>query len=110
MDAGLVNPTFWWGMVLALAVAYVAAYPVNRYLLTKGKGHALTMQYHHGSRGDAGKPDRGRRVSVAGYPGPVDQSPGHGHRGVHDRRTRRSRSPTNSRTTTLCQPRHTPQR
>ena len=48
MDAGLVNPVFWLSMMLALSAAFVAAYPVNRYLLTKGKGHALTMQYHHG--------------------------------------------------------------
>lgn len=48
MDAGLVNPLFWVSMPLALAAAYVAAYPVNRYLLSRGKGHALLMQYHHG--------------------------------------------------------------
>jgi hypothetical protein len=47
MDSGLVNPLFWLSMTLALAVAFVAAFPVNRYLLSKGKGHALTHQYHH---------------------------------------------------------------
>lgn len=46
MDAGLVNPLFWISMPVALTVAYVAAYPVNRYLLSRGKGHALIMQYH----------------------------------------------------------------
>ena len=48
MDAGLVNPIFWLGMMLALAAAFVAAFPVNRYLIDKGKGHALTHQYMHG--------------------------------------------------------------
>jgi hypothetical protein len=48
MDAGLVNPLFWVSMTLALAVAFAAAYPVNRYLLGRGKGHALTHAYHHG--------------------------------------------------------------
>jgi hypothetical protein len=48
MDAGLVNPIFWLGMMIALAVAFAAAFPVNRYLIDKGKGHALTHQYHHG--------------------------------------------------------------
>ena len=48
MAAGLVDPLFWISMPIALAVAYFAAYPVNRYLLTKGKGHALVMKYHHG--------------------------------------------------------------
>ena len=48
MEAGLVSPLFWVSMPIALAAAYVAAYPVNRYLLTKGKGHALVMEYHQG--------------------------------------------------------------
>lgn len=48
MSAGLVDPLFWISMPIALLVAYFAAYPVNRYLLTKGKGHALVMKYHHG--------------------------------------------------------------
>lgn len=46
MAAGLVDPLFWISMPIALAVAYAAAYPVNRHLLTKGKGHALVMKYH----------------------------------------------------------------
>lgn len=46
MDAGLVNPTFWLSMMLALVVAFVAAWPVNRYLLARGKGHALTHGFH----------------------------------------------------------------
>jgi hypothetical protein len=46
MNAGLVNVTFWLSMMLSLAVAFVAAVPVNRYLLQRGKGHALTHEYH----------------------------------------------------------------
>jgi hypothetical protein len=46
MNAGLVNPVFWLGMMIALTVAFFAAYPVNRYLLQRGKGHALTHEYH----------------------------------------------------------------
>ncbi len=46
MDAGLVNVVFWLGMMLSLAVAFFAAWPVNRYLLQRGKGHALTHGYH----------------------------------------------------------------
>lgn len=48
MDDGLVNPVFWVGMMIALTVAFIAAFPVNRYLIDKGKGHALTHRYHHG--------------------------------------------------------------
>jgi hypothetical protein len=46
MDAGLVNATFWVGLVIALSAAFVAAYPVNLWLLGRGKGHALTHDYH----------------------------------------------------------------
>ena len=49
MHAGLESPLFWSSMILALLAAYAVAYPVNRRLLTKGKGHALTMAYHHGA-------------------------------------------------------------
>ena len=47
MNAGLVNVVFWVGMAIALTAAFFAAYPVNRYLLQRGKGHALTHEYHH---------------------------------------------------------------
>ena len=46
MNAGLVNVTFWVSMMLSLVVAFTAAVPVNRYLLQRGKGHALTHNYH----------------------------------------------------------------
>ncbi|MGN6250862.1 MAG: DUF4396 domain-containing protein [Marmoricola sp.] len=46
MNAGLVNVLFWVGMMISLSVAFIAAVPVNRYLLQRGKGHALTHDYH----------------------------------------------------------------
>ena len=46
MEAGLVNPIFWSSMPLALAAAFVVAFPANRYLLQRGKGHALMHKYH----------------------------------------------------------------
>lgn len=48
MHVTVLDPLFWASMAISLAVAYIVAYPVNRYLLTKGKGHALVMQYHKG--------------------------------------------------------------
>ncbi len=45
MDAGIVNPVFWLAMPLALTAAFFAALPVNKYLLKRNKGHALTMQH-----------------------------------------------------------------
>jgi len=46
MDAGLANATFWVSMMLSLVAAFFAAFPVNRHLLQRGKGHALTHEYH----------------------------------------------------------------
>jgi hypothetical protein len=46
MEATLAEPVFWLSMGLALTVAYAAAYPVNRLLLARGKGHALTHRFH----------------------------------------------------------------
>jgi Sec-independent protein secretion pathway component TatC len=43
MHATLVDPLFWISMPIALTVAFIAALPVNIYLLSKNKGHALTM-------------------------------------------------------------------
>jgi hypothetical protein len=46
MEAGLGDFLFWGSLVLALSVAFVAAFPVNRYLIARGKGHALVHHYH----------------------------------------------------------------
>jgi hypothetical protein len=46
MNAGLVNVLFWVGMMISLTIAFFAAWPVNRWLLQRGKGHALTHEYH----------------------------------------------------------------
>lgn len=54
MESGLVNPIFWVSMPLALIAAFYAAYPVNKYLLQKNKGHALVMPYHEGHGDHAG--------------------------------------------------------
>ncbi|KUI31233.1 hypothetical protein AU195_11545 [Mycobacterium sp. IS-1496] len=54
MNAGLVNAVFWVSMMIALGAAFLAAYPVNRFLLRRGKGHALTHEYHHGATHPSG--------------------------------------------------------
>lgn len=59
MDAGLVNVVFWVAMPVALAAAFAAAYPVNRWLLARGRGHALTHEFH-----DAAAPVDGWRRFV----------------------------------------------
>lgn len=47
MDAPVMSLHFWGSMALALAVAGVAAYPVNRWLIARGKGHAVAHGLHH---------------------------------------------------------------
>jgi hypothetical protein len=47
MDAGLSSPLFWGSLAFALAIAAVAAFPVNRWLIARGKGHAVVHEYHH---------------------------------------------------------------
>ena len=46
MDAGLFDRLFWGSLVLSLLVAGVAAFPVNRWLIARGKGHALVHGHH----------------------------------------------------------------
>jgi Domain of unknown function (DUF4396) len=46
MAAGLLDGLFWASLALALAVAFVAAVPVNRWLISRGKGHAVVHKYH----------------------------------------------------------------
>ncbi len=66
MDAGLVNAVFWASMSISLVAAFLAAYPVNRHLLARGKGHALTHE-HHG----ASSPVTGARRFIPVLPAPA---------------------------------------
>lgn len=47
MDKDLTNPIYWASRAVALVAAFVVAWPVNIYLLRRGKGHALTHSSHH---------------------------------------------------------------
>lgn len=38
---------FWVSLILSLFVAFWVAFPVNRYLISRGKGHALAHKYHN---------------------------------------------------------------
>jgi hypothetical protein len=46
MDAGLADPLFWGSLVGALALAAVAAFTVNRWLIARGRGHAVAHAHH----------------------------------------------------------------
>ena len=47
MDSGLSHPLFWGSLAFALIVAGIVAFPVNRWLIARGRGHAL-VHAHHG--------------------------------------------------------------
>ena len=47
MDAGLSSLLFWGSLALSLVVAFFAALPVNRWLISRGRGHALVHAHHH---------------------------------------------------------------
>jgi hypothetical protein len=46
MDAHLTDPFFWGSLALALGLAFVATFPVNRWLISRGLGHALVHAFH----------------------------------------------------------------
>jgi hypothetical protein len=46
IDAGLGDAKFWWSIGLGLAIAFGPAWLANRWLIARGKGHAVAHQYH----------------------------------------------------------------
>jgi hypothetical protein len=44
--AGLGDALFWWSLAVALLIAGAIAYPVNRWLLARGRGHAVVHAHH----------------------------------------------------------------
>ena len=73
MDAGPLDLLFWGSLAVALAIAFVAAFPVNRYLIARGKGHAVVHEYHHGGHDHGGHDQSGH--DHEGY----EHHGGHGH-------------------------------
>lgn len=46
LAAGLGDALFWWSLAVSLAIAFVAAVPVNRWLIARGRGHAVVHELH----------------------------------------------------------------
>jgi hypothetical protein len=46
LAAGLTDGLFWWSLVVSLAVAFVVTVPINRWLIARGKGHAVVHGLH----------------------------------------------------------------
>ncbi len=55
MAAGLDDPLFWGALAVSLAIAWVVAFPVNRWLIARGRGHAVVHRHHRGHAA-AGRP------------------------------------------------------
>ncbi|WP_436524071.1 DUF4396 domain-containing protein [Actinoplanes sp. HUAS TT8] len=47
MNAGLADRLFWASLVGTLAIAFVLTVPVNRWMIARGRGHAVVHQHHH---------------------------------------------------------------
>jgi hypothetical protein len=47
INAGLGDGLFWWSIIVGFAIAFVPAVLVNRWLIARGKGHAVVHAYHH---------------------------------------------------------------
>ena len=48
MDAGLTDALFYGSIAGGFAIAYPFAFLANRYMIVRGKGHAVVHEYHHG--------------------------------------------------------------
>ncbi len=46
IDAGVGDIGFWLALAAALLIAGVAAFPVNRWMIARGKGHAVVHEHH----------------------------------------------------------------
>jgi len=56
MAAGLASGLFWWSLAVSLAIAFVLTVPVNRWMISRGRGHAVVHEMHemheHGEHGE----------------------------------------------------------
>jgi uncharacterized protein DUF4396 len=46
MDASISDPLFWGSLALSLILAGIAAFPANRWLIARGRGHAVVHEFH----------------------------------------------------------------
>jgi hypothetical protein len=67
MDAGLGDVRFWSALAAALAIAFAAALPVNRWLIARGRGHAVIHAHlGHGGHGAGPSGAGGHQVGHRG--------------------------------------------
>ena len=44
--SGLSDGLFWWSLIVSLMIAFVVTVPVNRWLISRGRGHAVVHHLH----------------------------------------------------------------
>lgn len=47
LDATLGDALFWWSLSVSLVIAFFVAWPVNAWLIARGKGHAVVHEHAH---------------------------------------------------------------
>ncbi len=47
LNAGLIDALFWLSLAFSLVLAFLVTTPVNRWMISRGRGHAVVHQYHH---------------------------------------------------------------
>jgi hypothetical protein len=65
MEAPLDSPLFWGSLLGALLIAGLVVFPLNRWLIGRGQGHAIVHAHHGGSEHDSGTPAQPRRATNA---------------------------------------------
>jgi hypothetical protein len=48
LDAGVGDVLFWASLIGSLVIAFFVTVPVNRWMISRGKGHAVAHEFHHG--------------------------------------------------------------
>ena len=46
IEAGLAEALFWWSLGVSLIIAFAFALPLNRWLIARGRGHAVVHAFH----------------------------------------------------------------
>ena len=92
IDAGLGQALFWWSLAVSLLVAFVVAFPLNRWLISRGRGHAVIHEYHGHSSLPAPESESSLRAGRVAAPG----------RRLAARPLRREPAPTRTYGVTSC--------
>jgi len=83
LDAGLTSPLFWASLAFSLAAAFVVTLPVNRWMISRGLGHARAHQHHaHATSGATGPDHDSHHDADSSHRHGSDSDPGRGDGGV----------------------------